>query len=127
MKKINLNSNRSFGIIFFLFFLIITFIYFKKNNNLNLYLIIPAIFFLILGILNSKFLTPFKRLWIKFGELLGKITSPIILLIIYLGIVFPTNIILKILRKDILQINMSTKVKSYWIKKTETSSMDNQF
>tara|TARA_B100001540_G_scaffold312800_1_gene334553 strand:+ start:1023 stop:1409 length:387 start_codon:yes stop_codon:yes gene_type:complete len=128
MKKIDLNSNRSFGMIFFIFFLIISFISYNKNNEPNFYFIVPGLFFLILGVFNSKLLTPLKRLWIKFGEILGRITSPIILMIIYLGIVFPTNLMLKIFRKDILEIRMDASLKTYWRERIESSnSLDNQF
>ena len=86
-----------------------------------------SLIFLILGILNSKILTPLNKLWMKFGLLLGGIVSPIIMGIIYFFVVTPTGLIMKIFRKDLLLLKKNDS-KSYWIeKKDEKSSMKNQF
>ena len=83
---------------------------------------------MILGLLNSRLLSPLKKFWIKFGELLGKFISPIVMFLIYFFIVFLTNLILKILNKDILDLTIHKKKDTYWKKKEKTkSSMDNQF
>lgn len=126
MKK--LNTNKSFGL-FFGFFLLILFIYFYfKKENLNFYLIISSATFFILGFLNSNLLTPLNKIWIKFGDLLGKITSPIIIGIMYFLVVFPTKIIITIFNKDILDLNLNKETKTYWKKKEKmANSMDNQF
>ena len=83
---------------------------------------------MILGLLNSRLLSPLKKIWIKFGELLGKFISPLVMFLIYFFIVFPTNLVLKILNKDILGLTIHKKKDTYWKKKEKTkSSMDNQF
>ena len=122
------DSNKSFGLIFFIFFLILSLYFYFFKSKLNLYLILISIIFLVLGLLNSSILNPFKKLWINFGVLLGKFVAPIIMFLIYFLIVFPTNLVLKILNKDILELNIDKKKDTYWkIKKTINSSMDNQF
>ena len=122
------NSNKSFGVIFFIFFLILSFYFYNLKSKFFLYLISISFIFLILGLLNSSLLSPLKKIWIKFGELLGKFISPIVMFLIYFFIVFPTNLILKILNKDILDLTIQKKKNSYWKKKEKTrSSMDNQF
>ena len=125
MKK--KNSNRSFGILFFVVFLIISLWPLLKGNDLRIWSLIISILFLILGLLKSKFLTPLKRIWIKFGELLGKIISPIILAIVFFIVITPIGLFMKILRKDLLNIKF-TKDKSYWIKRDkDLGPMKNQF
>ena len=110
------NSNRSFGILFFVVFLIISLWPLLKGNDLRNWSLIISILFLILGLLKSKFLTPLKRIWIKFGELLGKIISPIVLAIVFFTVVTPIGLFMKVLRKDLLNIKF-TNDKSYWIKR----------
>ena len=116
-----------FGILFFVVFLIISLWPLLKGNDLRIWSLIISILFLILGLLKSKFLTPLKRIWIKFGELLGKIISPIILAIVFFIVITPIGLFMKILRKDLLNIKF-TKDKSYWIKRDkDLGPMKNQF
>jgi|TARA_B100000768_G_C11257401_1_gene367075 hypothetical protein len=125
MKK--KNSNRSFGILFFVVFLTISLWPLLKENDLRIWSFIISILFLILGILNSKILSPIKRVWIRFGELLGKIISPIVLAVVFFIVVTPIGLFMKILRKDLLNIKF-TKDKSYWIKRDkDLGPMKNQF
>ena len=121
------NSNRSFGILFFVVFLTISLWPLLKENDLRIWSFIISILFLILGILNSKILSPIKRVWIRFGELLGKIISPIVLAVVFFIVVTPIGLFMKILRKDLLNIKF-TKDKSYWIKRNkDLGPMKNQF
>jgi len=126
-NKIKLSSNRSFGIIFFIVFLIIAIYPLLSENSLKLWSLIICIIFLILGIINSKILSPFNILWIKFGLLLGKIVSPVVMGIVFFGVVTPTAILMKLFGKDILNLKRDNK-KSYWLHKEKIkSSMKNQF
>jgi hypothetical protein len=123
-----LPSNRNFGFVFSIFFLLIYFyIYINSEISLIWILIISAIFF-ILGAFNSKLLNPFNKIWYKFGIILGKIISPIIMGFIFYFTITPTGIIMKVMKKDLLNLKFDEKKKSYWIKKsTLKSKMKNQF
>ena len=126
-QSIQMGSNRSFGIVFFIFFLIIALWPLLNNNEIRLWSLIISLIFLVLGILNSKLLTPLNKLWMRFGLLLGRIVSPIIMGIIYFFVVTPTGLIMKIFRKDLLSLKKNDE-KSYWIEKNdEKSNMKNQF
>ena len=126
-QSIQMGSNRSFGIVFFIFFLIIALWPLLNNDEIRLWSLIISLIFLILGILNSKLLTPLNKLWMRFGLLLGRIVSPIIMGIIYFFVVTPTGLIMKIFCKDLLSLKKNDE-KSYWIeKKDEKSNMKNQF
>ena len=126
-QSIQMGSNRSFGIVFFIFFLIIALWPLLNNNEIRLWSLIISLIFLILGILNSKLLSPLNKLWMRFGLLLGRIVSPIIMGIIYFFVVTPTGLIMKIFRKDLLSLKKNDD-KSYWIEKNdEKSNMKNQF
>jgi len=122
-----LPSNRNFGIVFFIFFLIISFYPILKGEDIRIWWLIFSIIFLILGILNSKILTPLNKIWFKFGIFLGAIISPIIMGIVYFAVVTPTSFIMKLLGKDLLNLKKNNS-KTYWIEKKETkSTMKNQF
>ena len=126
-NKIKLGSNRSFGIVFFIVFLIIAIYPLLNDNSIRLWSLIIGIIFLILGIINSKVLTPLNILWMKFGLLLGKIVSPIVMGFVFFGVVTPISIIMKLLRKDLLNLKRNKK-ETYWLKKEEIkSNMKNQF
>ena len=125
--EIKRSSNKSFGIVFFIVFLIIGFWPLFDISTYRLWAIIIAFIFLILGCINSKLLTPLNILWFKFGLFLGKIVSPLVMGIIYFFVVTPTGLLMKIFRKDLLNLKYNNK-NSYWIEKNELKSkMKNQF
>ena len=127
MNNIKVGSNKSFGIVFFLFFLIVAIYPMFFDGNLRVWSIIISIIFLILGLLNSRALTPLNLLWFKFGILLGRIVSPIVMGLVFFVIVTPTGLIMKFLNKDLLNLKKS-KSKSYWIKRTTLKTdMKDQF
>lgn len=121
------NKNRGFGILFFVVFLILALWPLKNDYNINIYFLFVAIVFLILGILNSKILSPLNRVWIKFGIFLGIFISPIVMAIVYFFVLTPISLMLKIFRKDILGLRFN-KQASYWVKrKNNIGTMKNQF
>ena len=126
-NDIKLGSNRSFGIVFFLVFLIISLYPFINDGNLRIWSFIISIIFLILGILNSKILTPLNKIWFKFGLLLGKIISPVVMGTIFFIVVTPIGLILRLFQKDVLNLKFNNN-KTYWIEKNgPKSKMKNQF
>jgi|TARA_B110000881_G_C18270636_1_gene362546 hypothetical protein len=122
-----ISSNKSFGIVFFLFFLIISIYPLLTENEIRLWALIISIIFLLLGLANSIILNPLNKIWFKFGILLGSIVSPIIMAIVFFIVVTPTSIIMRLLGKDILNIKKNKK-NTYWIDKSGAKSkMKNQF
>ena len=125
--EIKIGSNKSFGIVFFVVFLLIAIYPLINNGELRIWSLVVAIIFLILGLINSKVLTPLNKLWFKFGLLLGKVVSPLIMGIIFFLVVTPTAFIMRIIGKDLLNLKFNNK-KTYWIEKTgPKSKMKNQF
>ena len=123
----NLPSNRNFGLVFFVLFLIIGIYPLINHENVRLWSLIISLIFLILGLINSKILIPLNRLWFMFGILLGKFFSPLIMLMIFFLVVTPIGILMRIFRKDLLNLKYN-EGKSYWIeKKGPKSKMKNQF
>jgi hypothetical protein len=128
MDDIKIGSNKSFGIVFFLVFLLISTYPLINNENVRYWSLFVSLIFLILGLLNSAILSPANKLWFKFGILLGKIVSPLVMIIIYFFMVTPIGLLMKLFKKDLLNLTFDDKKKTYWIEKTEPKSkMKNQF
>ena len=122
------SSNRSFGLLFFVVFLVIALWPLTKKSEINLYLISIALIFLVLGLLNSKILTPLNKAWIKLGEILGIIVAPVVMAIVYFIILTPISLLVRLFGKDLIGMKFSNDIKSYWIKrKKNLGSMDKQF
>ena len=127
MDDVKISSNRSFGIVFFVVFLLIAFYPLINDGEARIWSIIISLIFLVLGLLNSKILTPLNKLWFKFGIFLGKIISPLVMGIIFFLVVTPIGLTMRILGKDLLNLKFN-KNKSYWIEKNgPKSKMKNQF
>ena len=123
----NIENNKSFGILFFIVFLLIAIWPVLESGSIRLWSILISLIFFILGIINSKILTPLKKGWIKLGEILGKVIAPIVMGFIYFIIITPIGILMRLLGKDLLNIKYN-KNKSYWIKRTKNiSTMKRQF
>lgn len=122
------SSNRSFGLLFFIVFLIIGLWPLKNGDNLNLYFSITSLIFLILGLVNSKLLSPLNKAWIKFGEILGLIIAPIVMAFVYFIFLTPVSLVVRVFGKDLLRVKFNKKIDSYWIKrKKNLGPMNKQF
>ena len=122
------SSNRSFGLLFFVVFLIIGLWPIKNGENLNIYFLTASVIFLLLGLINSKLLSPLNKLWIKFGELLGIIIAPLVMALVYFFILTPVSLIVRIFGKDLLGLKFLKEKETYWIKrKKNLGSMKKQF
>jgi hypothetical protein len=128
MDEIKISSNRSFGLVFFVVFLLIAIYPLTNNEEIRIWSIIVSFIFLFLGLLKSKFLSPLNILWFKFGVFLGKIVSPLIMGIIFFLVVTPIGLLMRLFGKDILHLKLNKKKSTYWIEKSGVKSMmKNQF
>ena len=125
-KKIKMSSNRSFGLVFFAIFLIISIWPLLDDKDIRIWSLIISLIFLILGILNSNILKPFNKIWFKFGMFLGNIVSPIIIGLVYFLVVTPTGFIMRFLGKDLLKLKKN-KNNTYWVARNYKNSMKDQF
>ena len=127
-SKIKISSNRNFGLVFFVVFLIVALWPLKYEEDIRLWSLVLSIIFFILGVLNSKLLTPLNKLWFKLGMFLGSIVSPIVMGIVYFIVVTPIGIIMRLLGKDLLKTNKIKSASTYWIKRDkQDSTMKKQF
>ena len=128
MNDIKASSIKSFGIVFFLVFLIIALYPLLNNNSIRAWSLIVGFIFLILGISKSPVLKPLNLIWFKFGLFLGKFIAPIVMGIVYFVIVFPTFLLLTLFKKNYLNIKYDRNKNSYWIStKNKNTTMKDQF
>jgi len=126
-NKIKFGSNKIFGIVFFIFFLLIALYPLMNNESIRFWSLIISLIFLILGLLKPRILAPLNIAWIKLGILLGKFISPIVMAIIFFLVITPIGLLMRFVGKDLLNLKFNNH-KSYWIKKKgEKSEMKNQF
>ena len=127
-KEIKTSSNKSFGLVFFVLFMLIALWPLLNDENIRIWSVIVSIIFLILGLFNSKILTPFNKLWMRLGILLGAIVSPIVMGIVYFAVITPIGLIMKLFGKDVLNLKIDKNKNTYWtLKKKIPSKMKDQF
>ena len=125
--KIKISTNKSFGLVFFVFFLIISLFPLLENGNIRIWAIIVSIIFLILGLLNSNILTPLNRIWFRFGILLGRFVAPIVMSVVFFFVVTPIALMMRLFNKNLLGLKKDNK-NSYWINSSKIKSkMKDQF
>ena len=126
-NDIKIGSNRSFGIVFFIVFLLIAIYPLLSGESVRLWSLAIATIFFILGIINSGLLSPLNKIWFKFGLLLGRFISPLVMGLIFFLVVTPIALFMKLLKKDLLNLKFN-KDNTYWIVKSgPKSKMKNQF
>ena len=127
-SNIKISSNRNFGLVFFIVFLIVTIWPITYDEPVRIWSAIISLVFLILGLMNSILLTPLNKLWFKFGMILGAIVSPVVMGVVFFLVVTPIGIIMKIMGKDLLNKKYDKKKRTYWIKRdTLIGTMKRQF
>ena len=128
MNKIKMSSNRNFGLLFFFVFLIVSLWPLTFGDSIRIWSLIISIIFLILGLMNSKLLTPLNKLWFKLGIILGAIVAPLVLGIVFFLVLTPIGLVMRIIGKDLLNKKYDKKKRTYWIKRdTSIGTMKRQF
>jgi len=126
LNKISKKNNITFGILFFILFLIISLYPLKSDGFIRIWSVVLSSVFLIITIIKPNLFTFLNKLWIQFGILLGKIISPIVMGLVFFFVVTPIGILMKILKKDVM--GLKRRKSSYWINREDKlQSMKKQF
>ena len=127
-SKIKMSSNRNFGLVFFVVFLILGFWPIINGGEIRIWLVTVSLIFLVLGMMKSKLLTPLNKLWFKFGMILGAIVAPVVMGAVFFLVVTPIGIVMRIMGKDLINKKHDKKKETYWItRKISIGSMKRQF
>ena len=124
--KINKKNNITFGILFFIFFLIIGLFPLVSVGVIRIWSVVLSLIFLIITIIRPNLFTFLNRSWIQFGIFLGKVISPIVMGLVFFFVVTPIGVLVRILKKDVMGLKRGAS--SYWINREDKlQSMKKQF
>lgn len=128
MTKKILSSERSFGVVFSVFFALLG-IYSWENNTQKTHLIFWGLSLLVgtLAISKASILSPFNRVWIKFGEVLHQLFNPVILGIVFFGMILPFGLVMRLAGRDVLCKKVDKSISSYWISRHSPESNSDSF
>ncbi len=126
--SIKQGSERNFGLVFSIVFLIFCFYPHFSFEKVSLWSLIVSAFFFLIAIFRPSMLKSLNFLWFRFGILLGRIISPIVMALVFVFAIIPTGIVIRLMGKDPLQRKFLKNKNSYWIpRKISRQSMKNQF
>lgn len=124
-SELKLPTNRKFGFFFFLVFLLVSVYFYFTEKSVPFYIFFTISFlFLIITIIKDKLLLPLNKMWMKLGLLLGRIVSPIILGIMFFAVFTPVALVLKLFKRDELQLQFNKNKISYWTLRKTTITKD---
>ena len=130
LSSVKLPSNRNFGFLFILITGIFSaYFYFVDLLFLIYFFALLSVTFFSITLINADILLPLNKIWMRFGILLGLIISPIILGIIFFGLITPFGFFTRIFGRDELRIKLIKK-RSHWIYRNDPIKSDffrNQF
>jgi hypothetical protein len=129
--EVKIGSERSFGLVFAGFFTLVGLWPLFKSESPRLWALGISVIFLLLAFAAPKILTPFNRLWFKFGLLLHRIVSPLIMFLMFFVVITPLGFLMRLSGKDPLRLRFDREVESYWIPRDPPGptpeSLKNQF
>lgn len=130
-QTVKKSSDRFFGLTFFVVFLIIALWPLLWQRSIQPVALGIALALLAVSLIVPMWLAPLNRLWLKFGELLHRITSPIILGIMFFGVITPVGFLMRLAGKDLLRMKFDPHCTSYWVRREppgpDKASLKRQF
>ena len=118
IEDIQGSSDRSFGLVFATVFALIGVVPFLFGKGVVVWALIVGAAFLALALLVPKVLAPLNRIWLRFGLLLHRIVSPIVLAFMFFVVITPIGLLMRALGKNPLRLSFDPEVESYWIKRS---------
>lgn len=129
--EIRMGSDRSFGFVFAAVFAIVAAFPLTGGGGVRWWAFAVSAGFLVVALVQPSLLRPLNRVWFRFGFLLGRIVSPIVMAIIFFVTVTPVGMIVRLRNPDLLKLAFDRTATSYWIpvgrEKSPQSSMRRQF
>lgn len=130
-QTVKASSDRFFGLTFFVVFLIIALLPLLRQGSIRPGALGIALAFLVVSLVAPVWLAPLNRLWLKFGALLHSITSPVILGVMFFGVITPIGFLMRLAGKDLLHMKFDRDCTSYWVRREppgpEKTSLKRQF
>ena len=112
------SSNRAFGLVFSAIFLLIAVGPLLVGHAVNMWSFVAAALFGVVAVIMPALLAPLNRLWTRFGLLLHRIVSPLVLGIMFFLVITPMGLVMRVLGKDPLRLRRDPDTPTYWIERT---------
>lgn len=117
-EAVPLSSNRFFGLLFVVVFLLVGLLPLFSHGSIRLWSLVVSGAFLLVALIAPSALAPLNRLWMRFGMLLHKIVSPLVLGIMFFGVITPMGIVMRLMGKDLLRLSADPNAPTYWVRRT---------
>ena len=126
-NTLNLGSNRKFGLVMSVFFLVLGFGPILRNHSIRLWPLLISIIFLLFSLFLEDKLYFIHKQWMRLGLILKSITTPVFLCILFFLVFTPIGLLLRLSGKDLIGINLKQKLNSNWKNVIEQTDFREQF
>jgi len=129
-SRVDAGSDRGFGLVFSAVFAVISLWPLIGGGDVRIWALVIAALFLAAALIRPNILRPLNRAWFRFGLVLGRIVSPIVMAVIFCVVITPTALIMCAFGKDLLRLKFDPDAESYWIRRADDhpmGSMKDQF
>jgi len=116
--RVDGTSDRRFGLVFVAVFLLIALVPLIHGRGPRIWSFAVALAVAVVALFVPSVLGPLNRLWVKFGSLLHKIVSPVVLGIMFFMVITPIGVIMRLRGKDLLRLRLDPETQTYWIVRT---------
>jgi hypothetical protein len=122
-----LPSNRSFGWTFTGIFVLVGAYGLWHGGPVLSWLLALAGLTAIVTLTRENWLTPLNRAWMKLGELMGRVVSPIVLGVMFYGMFTPIALVMRLVGRDALCRRFEPQAPSYWVKRDPPGPAEDSF
>jgi hypothetical protein len=122
-----LPSNRSFGWTFTVVFVMAGGYGLWKGGGAASWLLALAALTAVLTLVREAWLTPLNRAWMKLGELMGRVVSPVVLAVIFFGVFTPVGVVMRLCGRDAMATRFDPGLKSYWLQRDPPGPADDSY
>ena len=126
---VKIGSDRGFGMVFAaVFVLVALWPLTAAGGELRIWSLVAGVVFLLVSFTAPNSLAPLNKCWFRFGLLLGKVMTPVVLALLFFLTITPTGLLMRLMGKDLLRKKIDKSAPTYWIARdTPPTSMKNQF
>jgi Saxitoxin biosynthesis operon protein SxtJ len=125
------SSDRVFGLVFSVFWSVVALAPLTKGGPIRVWAMTLSAAFLVSGLVRPTVLGPLNRVWQTFGQLLQKLTNPIVMAVLFFSTIVPFGLIIRLLKRDALRLRWDKDSATYWIRRRPPGpppeSMKDQF